>query len=237
MTGRPNTLRDMRLDRRKMLIGLGMAAASATAFARAPVPNRPKMAKKTFEEMMPDKFGQWTFATSSGVVLPPPDALSDRLYDNLVTRIYTDPQGRPVMFLAAYNNRQDGVLQIHRPEICYPAGGFSLSPTMPTDIDLPSGQTIPANSFLATARDREETVLYFTRLGTAFPQEWIDQRLAVIRANLNGIIPDGLLFRVSTFGGDIDRELNLLEDFTRQFFAASPPQLRQLMLGDRAQTA
>lgn len=237
MSDHSHTLGDTRLSRRKMLIGLAMAAASATAYARAPVPNRPKMAKKKFEDMMPDKFGQWTFATTSGVVLPPPDALSDRLYDNLVTRIYTDPEGRPVMFLAAYNNRQDGVLQIHRPEICYPAGGFALSPTMPTDIDLPSGQSIPANAFLATARDREETVLYFTRLGTAFPQRWFEQRLAVIEANLDGIIPDGLLFRVSTFGGDVERELALLEDFTRQFIDASPPQLREVMLGDRAQMA
>ena len=237
MSQEPHPLADTRLSRRKMLIGLGMVAASATAYARQPVPNMPKVAKKNFEDMMPDKFGQWTFATTSGVVLPPPDALSDRLYDNLVTRIYTNPEGQPVMFLTAYNNRQDGVLQIHRPEICYPAGGFALSPTRPADIDLASGQSIPANSFLATARDREETVLYFTRLGSAFPQRWVEQRMGVVEANLAGIIPDGLLFRVSTFGGDVERERALLEDFTRQFITASPPRLRKLMLGDRAQTA
>jgi len=222
------------LSRRKVLVGLGMMAASATAFARAPVPNSPKLPKKRFEDLIPDTVGQWKFATTSGVVLPPPDALSDRLYDNLVTRIYTDQDDRAVMFLAAYNNRQDGVLQIHRPEICYPAGGFNLSPTRPTELQLGAGQTLPANAFLATARDREETVLYWTRVGTEFPQQWSQQRLAVIRANLRGIIPDGLLFRVSTFGGDMPRELEVLEGFTRQFIEASPTPLRSLMLGVRA---
>jgi EpsI family protein len=235
MTSQPTTLGDVRLSRRKVLVGLGMAAASATAFARQPVPNRPKLPKEQFEDLIPDRVGQWNFATTSGVVLPPPDALSDRIYDNLVTRIYTDPSGKVVMFLAAYNNRQDGVLQIHRPEICYPAGGFTLSPTMPTDIQLGSGHTLPSNAFLATARDREETVLYWTRVGSEFPQRWAEQRLAVISANLGGVIPDGLLFRVSTFGGDVERELALLEDFTRQFIEASPDRLRTLMLGGRAQ--
>lgn len=235
MTDRPTMLSDTKLSRRKMLVGMGMMAASATAFARAPVPDSPKVPKERFEALMPDTVGQWKFATTSGVVLPPPDALSDRLYDNLVTRIYTDPADRPVMFLAAYNNRQDGVLQIHRPEICYPAGGFNLSPTRPTDLQLAAGQSLPANAFLATSRDREETVLYWTRVGTEFPQQWAQQRLAVIEANLRGVIPDGLLFRVSTFGGDMDSELDLLEDFTRQFIQVSPPQLRSLMLGPRAQ--
>lgn len=235
MSEKPDILGSTRLSRRKMLVGLGMVAASATAFARTPVPNNPKLPKAKFEELIPDAVGPWKFATTSGVVLPPPDALSDRLYDNLVTRIYSDPADRVVMFLAAYNNRQDGVLQIHRPEICYPAGGFDLSPTRPTEIRLATGLTLPGSSFLATARNREETVLYWTRVGSEFPQRWSQQRLAVITANLGGVIPDGLLFRVSTFGGDMGRELAMLEDFTRQFVEASPEQLRSVMLGPRAQ--
>lgn len=229
MTRQETTLGNVRLDRRKVIIGLGMMAASATAFARVPVPNRPKLPKKEFEDLIPDSVGQWQFATVSGVVLPPPDALSERLYDNLVTRIYTNPAGEAVMFLAAYNNRQDGVLQIHRPEVCYPAGGFTLSQTEQTRIPLGPSLTLPAHAFVAKARDREETVLYWTRVGSQFPQQWSEQRLAVIAANLRGIIPDGLLFRVSTFGNS-GAELGMLKDFTRSFIAASPAKLRSVML-------
>lgn len=232
MTEQPiSRVGDTRLDRRKVLIGMAMAAASATAFARAPVSNTPRIKKEDFEDLMPDTVGPWQFVTSSGVILPPPDALSDRLYDNLVTRVYSDATERPIMFLVAYNNRQDGMLQIHRPEICYPAGGFRLSPTRPADVELASGQVLPTNAFMATARDRNEAVMYLTRVGTQFPQTWAEQRMAVIRANLRGVIPDGLLLRVSTFGGDMESDLALLEDFITQFVTAAPDRLRTIILG------
>ena len=227
----PRDLGDVRLSRRKMLLALGMVAASGTAFARMPAPNRPQIDKDKFEGLIPDAIGPWRFATESGVVLPPPDALSDRLYDNLVTRVYTDGSGRAVMFLIAYNNRQDGVLQIHRPEICYPAGGYTLTPTRDTDVRLGGGNILPAKSFVASGRDRDETVLYWTRLGSEFPRRWSDQRLAVIRANLAGIIPDGLLVRVSSLGSEMTTELAMLKGFIAQFVEAAPAGLRPILLG------
>lgn len=231
MTDNPHDLADVRLSRRKMLLALGMVAASGTAFARMPTPNRPAIAKDKFEALIPDIAGPWRFATESGVVLPPPDALSDRLYDNLVTRVYTEPSGRAVMFLIAYNNQQDGVLQIHRPEICYPAGGYTLTPTRYTDLRLGSGRILPAKTFVASGRDRDETVLYWTRLGTEFPRRWSEQRMAVIRANLQGTIPDGVLVRVSSLGSEVTTELAMLQSFVAQFVEASPAGLRQVMFG------
>jgi EpsI family protein len=227
----PQNLGDVRLDRRKMLLALGMVAASGTAFARMPAPDQPTIAKDKFEGLIPDVAGPWRFASESGVVLPPPDALSDRLYDNLVTRVYTEPSGGAVMFLIAYNNQQDGVLQIHRPEICYPAGGYTLTPTRDADLRLADGRMLPAKSFVASSRDRDETVLYWTRLGTEFPRRWSDQRLAVIRANLRGTIPDGLLVRVSSLGREMTTELAMLESFISQFVDAAPAGLRRVLFG------
>jgi len=219
------------LSRRKVLIGLGMAAASGAAFARMPVPNRPPVKKETFESLIPDTVGPWRFATESGVVLPPPDALSDRLYDNLVTRVYSDSASRGIMFLVAYNNRQDGVLQIHRPEICYPAGGFALTPTVADTVPLSGGRMLPAKSFIASGSDRDEAVLYWTRVGDEFPVRWSDQRLAVIKANLQGVIPDGLLFRVSILGSDMKAELPIMKRFVSEFIEAAPAPLRAVLLG------
>lgn len=229
MTGKPETSNGVVLTRRKVLLGLGMAAASGTALARMPEPNRPQIAKERFESLVPDTVGSWRFASESGVVLPPPDALSDRLYDNLVTRVYVGPDG-PVMFLAAYNNRQDGVLQIHRPEVCYPASGFTLTPT--SNVDVPLGRrSLPARGFLASGSDRDETVLYWTRVGSEFPRRWSEQRMAVISSNLRGIIPDGLLVRVSTLGGDLPAELSVLKRFVSGFVNAAPAQLRPILFG------
>src|SRR3546814_21141626 len=73
---------------------------------------------------------------------------------------------------------QDGVLQIHRPEVCYPVGGYDLSPTRKVEVPV-GNRKIPANFFTATGPDRIEQVQYFTRLGDSFPRSWAEQRLAV----------------------------------------------------------
>lgn len=231
MTVKPETRGGVRLTRRKVLLGLGMAAASGTAIARMPEPNRPRIPKERFESLIPDTVGSWRFASESGVVLPPPDALSERLYDNLVTRVYTSGEGRPVMLLAAYNNRQDGVLQIHRPEICYPAGGYTLSPTEDIDVPYGGGRSLPARAFLASGRDRDETVMYWTRVGMDFPRRWSEQRVSVIRSNLRGVIPDGLLIRVSSLGSDMEAELAMLRRFVAGFVAAAPAALHPILFG------
>lgn len=232
MTGSgKNGLLSSPMDKRKFLLGAGMAGAAAVAWARMPVSTIARLPEGSLEELVPDQIGKWRFATKSGVVLPPSDALSDRLYDNLITRVYTDPAGEPLMMLIAYNNRQDGVLQIHRPEICYPAGGFTLSPTQSVDFTLADRRVIPARTFLARSRERRETVMYFTRVGTDFPGRWSEQRLSVIRANLAGVIPDGMLFRVSKFGRSMPESLASLEQFTNAFTAVSPPRLNSILFG------
>lgn len=216
------------IDRRKVLLGLGLAGCAGTALARQPVPDRPAIETGALERMIPVRIGEFAFDTTSGLVLPPPDALVDRLYDNLITRTYTRTDGKIAMLLVAYNNRQDGVLQIHRPEVCYPAGGFSLSATRAIDTPLLSGPPLPSQAFVATSELRTETVLYWTRVGEDFPRRWLEQRIAVARENLKGVIPDGVLVRVSTLSDTTD-DLRMLTAFVADLYRLSPGALRQLL--------
>lgn len=217
------------LNRRKVLGGLGLIGLAGIVQARQPVAYAPRVPQKTLEAMIPNRVGDFQFETSSGFVLPPSDTLSDRLYDSLITRAYLNPRGEVAMFLVAYNNRQDGVLQIHRPEICYPAGGFALSPVAPIDVALPDGATLPAQIFTAIGEQRNEVVTYWTRVGDRFPREWRDQRLAVARENLRGNIPDGALVRLSTIGSDSESHMPMLSGFIQDFYRAAPARLRNLL--------
>ena len=218
------------MGRRHVLIGGAMMAASGLALARMPKALAAPIAKGRFDRWVPDTVGPWRFATVSGVVLPPPDALSDRLYDNIVARVYEAPEQPAMMLMIAYNNIQDGVLQVHRPEICYPVGGYTLTPTREYELSIGS-RTLPANVFAASGPDRTEQILYWTRMGDDFPRSWIEQRMAVARANVAGRIPDGVLMRLSLLGNDPVAALPLLERFARIFLDASPPQLRQILIG------
>lgn len=218
------------ISRRNALIGGALACASGFAFLRQPAVANPAVPEATFEKWVPERFDKWSSVSQAGVVLPPPDSLRDRLYDNLVTKVYSAPGLPSVMMLLAYNNAQDGVLQVHRPEVCYPVGGFKLSETRKVDVQV-GGRTIPANFFTATAPERIEQVQYFTRLGDAFPRNWGEQRMAVIRANLGGDIPDGMMMRVSVLGIDAADAETLLDEFTRAFLRNSNSKLQHLLLG------
>lgn len=217
------------LSRRHFVIGCVCAAASAVAYAREPRVVHPGMEEEKFEKMVPDRFDGWRVLSESGVILPPPDALSNRLYDNLVTRVYRKDDAT-VMLLLAYNNVQDGVLQVHRPEVCYPVGGFALSETR--HLELPIGQArIPANMFTATGPNRVEQVMYFTRLGDDFPRSWIEQRLSVMKSNVQGEIPDGMMMRFSVTGSDREQAVHTLTAFAQGFIAGVPARLRHLLIG------
>ena len=210
-----------------------MLAASGLALARMPTAQAAPIAKQRFDEWVPDMVGPWRFATVSGVVLPPPDALSDRLYDNIAARVYEAPELPSMMLMIAYNNVQDGVLQVHRPEICYPVGGYELTPTREYRLSI-RNRAVPANVFAASGPDRTEQILYWTRLGDDFPRTWFEQRMAVARANVAGRIPDGELVRFSLLGNDPVTALPLLEDFARKFLDSSPPRLRDILIGQMA---
>lgn len=225
----PTAERRAILGRRAVMGGI-LALASGIAYARQPKPSMPILKKATFESLVPGPFGDWQVISDGGVVLPPPDTLRDRLYDNLVTRAYQTPGSPLVMMLLAYNNEQDGVLQVHRPEVCYPVGGFQLSETQRIDIPLERG-AVPANIFTAEAPGRTEQVMYFTRLGKAFPRSWAEQRIAVVNANLAGDIPDGIMMRVSVIGISQQRAKPILAKFTREFISASPIRLQRLLVG------
>lgn len=219
------------LDRRKVVLGLGLAAASGIAQARLPVPVVPRIKEERFTALIPNQVGAFNFDSESGLVLPPSDALSDRLYDNLVTRTYSNAAGDVVMLLVAYNNKQDGVLQIHRPEICYPAGGYTLTDVEPIDVPMAGPRPLPGQIFAANSEARNEVVLYWTRVGDKYPRRWLEQRWAVAEANLRGVVPDGVLARVSTIGNDFARTTPVLTTFIRDLHRASGAQMRGLLFG------
>ncbi|MEP2102407.1 MAG: exosortase-associated protein EpsI, V-type [Parasphingorhabdus sp.] len=222
------------VNRRHLIMGGAFCLAAGMAYARTPQVAFPVVEKEDFEKLIPETIGSWQFRTSSGVVLPPPDALSDRLYDNLVTRVYSAPADPAIMFLTAYSNTQDGVLQVHRPEICYPAGGYNLTPTRPVDIENGLGGSIPANVFTATGRERTEHVLYWTRVGNEFPLTWSQQRLAVVKANLNGVIPDGVLVRASMIAPTFEEAMPHLSKFAAELNRTMNKQGRALLSGIKA---
>lgn len=216
--------------RRDVLIGGIFLAAAGTAFARIPNQRRPRLPRGSLEKLVPSQIGAWQYATNDGVILPTQDELSDRLYDNIVGRTYYAPDAPPVMLMLAYNSEQDGVLQVHRPEACYTAGGYALTPSETIPLTIAPGKSIEANRFVASGPDRMEQVLYWTREGDRIPSSWLGQKRDLLLANLAREVPDGMLVRVSTFAEGQGGQ-QVLARFIQTLIAVAPERLRGLLVG------
>jgi EpsI family protein len=219
------------LTRRHMLMGAAMTATSVVAFVREPRVKVAPLKTGELERLVPNQVGQWAFESKSGLVLPVDDPLVKSLYSDVLTRVYVADDGPPVMLLIAYSNTQNGMLQVHRPEVCYPAGGYTLSETRIVPVKLSSSLEIPARFFSAEGAARREQVLYWTRIGGETPTSWLEQRAAVVRANLKREIPDGILVRVSCALPDFSSAKPLLETFISSLVSELEPTARKLLIG------
>ena len=229
MTGE-SVARGSVLTRRKFALGLAFASVAGIAAARQPTKNVDYLGKNELDKILPEKLGRWTFVSSSGLVVPPEDQLAQALYSQLLTRVYTSASGAPIMLLVAQSSSQTGILQIHRPEFCYTAGGYDLSPSTPHRVSL-GGATIPALSISASLLGRTEQIVYWTRIGEHLPLSWKQQRMAVAMDNLRGIIPDAVMVRVSTYGNDKAAALAEVDDFIRAMIGSVAPQVRRVFIG------
>jgi EpsI family protein len=207
-----------------------LASVAGVAAARQPSKNVDYLGKAKLEEVLPAKIGRWTFVSNSGLVVPPEDQLARALYSQLLTRTYMDGAGNGIMLLVAQSGSQSGILQIHRPEFCYTAGGYSLTPSVPHPVRLP-GRELPALSISASRDARTEQIVYWTRIGNHLPTSWTQQRLAVAIDNLKGYIPDAVMVRVSTYGNDKSLALIDVDEFIRELLATVSPPIKRVLIG------
>lgn len=217
------------MTRRKFGLGLAFASVAGVAAARLPNKNLDYLGKQKLESVIPDKIGRWNYVSSSGLVVPPEDQMIRALYSQLVTRVYSDGSGPPIMLLVAQSATQTGILQIHRPEICYTAGGYQLSAIEPHVVGLPWG-ALPTLSMSATSDSRTEQLVYWTRIGDRLPKSWREQRMVVAMDNLRRIIPDAIMVRVSTFGNDKARALASMDEFILSLMNSVSPQVRRVFI-------
>jgi EpsI family protein len=216
-------------DRRKFLLGLLFGSAAGVAAWRLPRRNMDLLGNQKLEDLVPKKIGPWNFVANSGLVVPPNDPALNALYRQQLTRVYSDGTNPPIMLLMAQNGTQTGFLQVHRPDFCYRASGYQISPVAPHPIELGS-KVLPASMMDATAEGPPEHVVFWTRIGDRIPGSWTQQKIVVAEQNLRGIIPDAILVRLSIISEDGAAARAAIDAFVREMLEAIPPTRRSVFV-------
>jgi len=221
-------------SRRDFAIGAVCLAAAASSFALAPRRRVTLLARAMkLDQIVPRTFGDWVSQDVSDLVAPKIEgSLMSRIYGETVGRVYSRAQGGPdVMMLLAYGDTQSDDLQLHRPEICYPAFGFAISKSTPTEVGLGGGVTIPTRSLVADAPDRRESIIYWSRLGEYLPRDRKEQQFDRLRTAMRGEIADGLLARFSVIGSDTAASVDAIRRLIPALIRAVQPNQRAVFLG------
>lgn len=218
-------------SRRELLLGGTLACAAVAAGAlRLKSDADGSTGRPPLDQLIPSRIGQWVREPFADVLIPRGEAQEDRTYDDLFTGYYAAPDGGGIMLLVAYGSAQVGDTELHRPEVCYPAAGFHLARWPDVTLRFPE-RRVRAAVMTASAPDRTEQMLYWSRIGGDFPTSSLEQRWAILRQSLRGAVPDGVLVRMSTIGSDRTAGLQTLGRFAGEMVAAGGPVLRQMLVG------
>jgi len=217
------------IDRRKVLLGLLFCSTAAAAQWRQPREKIDYLGTRKLEDIVPKSIGPWKFVAASGLVLPPNDQYIQAIYSQLLTRVYSDGENPPIMLLLAQSGSQTGFLQIHRPETCYTAGGYQITPLTPHPVQV-GGKVVHANFMTASGNGPPENIVYWTRVGNLMPLSWGQQKIAVAKQNLEGLVPDAILVRVSTVSSNESLARAAIDNFIRALIESVPAPLRSVFI-------
>ena len=187
-----------------ILLGLFMVSSAGLTIVLTPTVKLIDLKHQiNLETLIPSAFNEWEIDTSATPLVINPQVTGEvsKIYTQTLSRTYINKQGERVMLSIAYGNDQKTDLQVHRPEVCYRASGFKISTLTKVFVDTNIGQ-IPAMHLVAKQGSRNEPITYWIRMGDVVTRGWFEQKSATLSYELNGKVPDGLLFRVSTISND-----------------------------------
>jgi EpsI family protein len=187
------------------------------------------------EAMVPKHLNGWEAlpGAQTQIVDPGQLALINRLYTQTLNRGYVNSQGYVVMLSIAYGKDQRDALQVHKPEVCYPAQGFTLLDKRQYGLEtgLKSAKKIKVTHLQTALGARIEPVTYWTLIGEKVYSGNLDKKLAEMQYGLEGKIPDGMLVRMSSIDSDSENAFKMQSQFAIAMLASLQPEVRARFSG------
>lgn len=218
---------------RAACVALLLVSASGLAHVTKPTIHlTDQRGKVDIEEIFPESFGGWRVDTNMPVSIVSPDveAMLKSLYAQTVSRTYIGPRGERIMLSVAYGGDQSDATRAHRPDVCYPAQGFDILSNSDALIDVGQAE-LPVRHMLAKQGQRLEPVTFWFVVGEYIAVSGQQQKLAQLRYGVRGIIPDGMLVRVSSINSDATTAYQDQARFIADLRGSVPQSSRQRIFG------
>ena len=190
---------------------------------------RPKV---ELEALFPKQFSDWRIDERMPVQLISPDqaAVLDRIYNQTLSRTYVNRSGERIMLSVAYGGDQSDGTRAHRPEVCYPAQGFTITASSKGTVRT-SDREVAVRRLMSMLGGRLEPITYWIVVGGEVTTSGTEQKLAQLRFGIRGMIPDGMLVRVSSIEPDMARGHASQAQFISDLAAAFSIETRAMVFG------
>ena len=205
----------MKLTRQALLASLCLLAAVG-AYLLTPRQLLADLEPVNLEQMVPQQFANWRALPQNDDVITSPEqeAFIKSIYSQVLSRVYVDDAGHRIMLSIAYTRDQsdNSGTQSHKPEICYPAQGFQIVSNQQQDLTL-GELSLPLRRLVAIQGNRIEPISYWTMVGSRPVVSGLMTKVVQMEYGVKGVIPDGLIFRVSNITSSLDDGFNLNASF------------------------
>ncbi len=219
--------------RRALIVFVAMLLTAMLAYVMKPtIYMTDRLGKPNLETLFPLAFSGWKLDERSSIIMPSPQtqAILDSIYNQTLTRTYINEAGYRVMLSVAYGGDQSDATRAHLPEVCYPAQGFQITANESGQLKL-AGRDVSSRLLMSKMGNRNEPITYWLVVGDKVSNTRTDQKLTQLRLGLKGLIPDGMLVRVSSIDSDMNRGHQMQAKFLADLAAAFPEGERGRVFG------
>jgi EpsI family protein len=210
-----------------------VGAACLTAFIHPDKSAADLRAPVVLEQLVPQTFGDWKELTNATaqIIDPQQQQSLEKVYSQTISRTYINPQGYRIMLSLVYGKTQRGDLQLHHPEICYPAQGFEVISNRTGQLPTDYGPIPVRRLETKLSAERIEPVTYWAMVGDQIVLGSLQRKAVELRYGLRGYTVDGLLFRISSIDAGTERAFTQQTLFVSQLLSALSPDSRRVLAG------
>lgn len=186
------------------------------------------------QTLVPKRIGEWVMDEREGikVVNPQANAAVSAIYQQVLSRHYVNTQnGNVVMLSIAYGADQSYGHDLHVPDVCYPAGGFQIVQRTDSQLQLGDNLNLPTRRLIAQRAQRREPLTYWVVVGERAVTGAVAAKLAALRYGMQGVVPDGMIIRVSTVGLPDKQAFAEQDAFTAEMLRNLPARWKSKITG------